>query len=101
MARMTSTALTRSETLILPRAMGRAPRSLWGDAWRRFRRNRLAMAGLVYLGLLLAIAVAAPALAPHNPVQSDVAHAGTFRRAAWQDTANPKRTGSWDYPLGT
>jgi peptide/nickel transport system permease protein len=36
-------------------AVAEAPeRTLWGDAWRRFRRHRMARAGLiVYLGLLL------------------------------------------------
>ena len=29
------------------------PRTLWGDAWRRFRKHRLAMAGAVVLLLSL------------------------------------------------
>ena len=33
-------------------------RSLWQDAWRRFRKNRTAMAGLIFLCLLVLIAVA-------------------------------------------
>ncbi|MGO5114703.1 ABC transporter permease [Candidatus Avoscillospira sp. LCP25S3_F1] len=33
-------------------------RSLWQDAWRRFRKNRTAMAGLTFLCLLVLIAVA-------------------------------------------
>jgi oligopeptide transport system permease protein len=41
-------------------------RSLWRDAARRFRRNRLAMVGLIVLLLLVAIAVLAPILAPYN-----------------------------------
>ena len=32
-------------------------RSLWQEAWRRFRKNRMAMAGLAYLSLLVVIAV--------------------------------------------
>ena len=79
----------------------RPARSLWGDAWRRLRRNRMAMVGLCYLACLAVIAVLAPAIAPHNPVQTDVRTAGTYRKAAWIDDPNPMRTGSWDYPLGT
>ena len=32
-------------------------RSLWQEAWRRFRKNRMAMAGLTYLSLLVVIAI--------------------------------------------
>ena len=76
-------------------------RTLRQDAWRRFRRNHLAIAGIVYLVLLIGIAVAAPAIAPQNPVRADVKQAGTYRQAAWVTEANPKRTGLWAYPLGT
>ena len=79
----------------------RAPRSLWSNAWRQFRRNKLAMAGLTFLFILAIIAIMAPAISPHNPVQSDLKVAGKYRQAAWIQTDNPKTTGSWDYPLGT
>ena len=36
-------------------------------AWLRIRRNRLAMAGLIIVGLLLVIAALAPWIAPHDP----------------------------------
>jgi peptide/nickel transport system permease protein len=36
-------------------------------AWLRIRRNRLAMAGLVIVGLLLLVALLAPWIAPHDP----------------------------------
>lgn len=79
----------------------RAPRSLWSNAWRQFRRNKLAMVGMVYLFILAIVAILAPAIAPHNPVQSDLKVAGKYRQAAWIQTDDPKTTGSWDYPLGT
>ncbi len=41
--------------------------TLLGDAWRRFRGNRLALVGLVIVGALLGAAVLAPWLAPHDP----------------------------------
>mgnify|MGYP006191741029 CR=1 FL=1 len=34
-------------------------------------------------------------------VTSDVGAAGTYRNAAWIENVNPKKSGSWDYPLGT
>lgn len=79
----------------------RPSRSLWSDAWRRLRRNKMAMAGLVYLGLLTGVALFAPVIAPHNPVRTDVVTAGTYRKAAWYTDANPRRAGNWNYPLGT
>ena len=42
-------------------------RSLWGDAFRRLRRNRLAMASAIIIVILAGIAVAAPLIAPHPP----------------------------------
>lgn len=79
----------------------RAPRSLWSNAWRQFRRNKLAMVGLIYLIFLAFVAVLAPSIAPHNPVQSDLRTAGKYRQAAWITVDDPKKTGDWSYPLGT
>jgi oligopeptide transport system permease protein len=36
--------------------------SLWRDAWRRLQRNRLAMAGLISVGVIVAAALAGPPL---------------------------------------
>ena len=53
------------------------------------------------LFFLTAVAIFAPVIAPHNPVQSDLRTAGKYRQAAWIQTDNPKTTGDWSYPLGT
>ncbi len=37
---------------------GNKQRSLWAEAWRRFKKNRLAMAGLCFIFLLVIIAIA-------------------------------------------
>jgi oligopeptide transport system permease protein len=39
--------------------------SFWMGAWRRFRRNRLAVGGLIFVALILIIAIAAPVLTPY------------------------------------
>src|SRR3989337_561529 len=39
---------------LLPRARPAASETLWGEAWRRFRRHRLAMAGAGALVLMVA-----------------------------------------------
>jgi glutathione transport system permease protein len=54
--------------------LARAPRSLWRDAWSRFRRNPVAIGGGVVMLLLLAVAVGASLLAPYNPSIQDLAN---------------------------
>lgn len=82
-------------------SMAKKPRSLWSDAWRRFRKNKIALLGLGYLVFLIFVAIFAPWLATHNPVKADVGVAGTLRQAAWVSDPNPLKTGDWAYPLGT
>lgn len=40
--------------------------------WEQFRKNRLAVAGLVLVGLLFVVAAAAPWLSPHSPTAYDL-----------------------------
>ena len=42
-------------------------------AWLRIRRNRLAMVGLVIVAALIAVAVLAPVIAPHDPYVQNLA----------------------------
>src|SRR2546423_11158841 len=56
------------------RTLGRAPRSLWRDAWARLRRNRFAIAGGVVALLLVLLALLAPVVAPYNPIDQDYDH---------------------------
>jgi glutathione transport system permease protein len=50
------------------------PRSLWRDAWRTLQRNRFALAGGVVLLLFIVVAVAAPLIAPYDPIAQDYDH---------------------------
>jgi peptide/nickel transport system permease protein len=43
------------------------PRSLWRDAWRKLRRNRVAMAGGIVFLIIVLIALFAPLIAPQDP----------------------------------
>lgn len=45
------------------RTAGERQATLWGDAWRRLRRNRLAVAGLIVVAVLCVVALFAPVLA--------------------------------------
>src|ERR1041384_4801918 len=92
MSQATMTLASEAPPATLPGSLGntRTPRSLWSNAWRQFRRNLLAMAGMIFLVLLAAVAIFAPIIAPHNPVVSDLKVAGKYRQAAWIQTDNEK-----------
>lgn len=51
--------------------MAEAVRGLWGDAWRRLRRNRAAVVAMAVLGLLLVASLAGPLLSPYALDQVD------------------------------
>jgi len=46
--------------------------TLVGDAWRRFRRNRLALIGLLVVAVIVFAAVLAPWLAPQDPAKQSL-----------------------------
>jgi peptide/nickel transport system permease protein len=52
-----------SATLLTPEER---PTNLWRDAWRRLRRNRLAVTGLVIIAALVLVAVLGPWLTPYD-----------------------------------
>jgi len=43
--------------------------SLYKDAWRRLRRNKLAMLGLAIVIILIMIAIFAPFISPYDPIE--------------------------------
>lgn len=53
-------------------------KSFYQLAWRRFRKNRLAVFGLVILSALIIVSVLAPLLAPYNPFISQKNEAGLY-----------------------
>jgi peptide/nickel transport system permease protein len=46
--------------------------TLVGDAWRRFRRNRLALIGLLIVAMIVTAAAFAPWLAPYDPAKQSL-----------------------------
>jgi oligopeptide transport system permease protein len=76
--------------------------SLWQNAWRRLRRNRLAMAGLISVGVIVAAALAGPPLIAattgytydYIPSQSDLIRSFPPFRA-------PDGSLSLSHPMGT
>lgn len=45
--------------------------SLWGDIWYRLKKNRLAIAGLFVVIVLIVVAIFAPLIAPYDPIKID------------------------------
>jgi len=64
MAVQTGVARGVAREVVAPRRQ----RGLWSDAWRRLSANRLAMAGLAYVLLLVLVAIFADLIAPFDPI---------------------------------
>ncbi|PLR81715.1 ABC transporter permease [Bacillus sp. V33-4] len=47
-------------------AVTRPSQSYWQDAWRRLRKNKLAMSGLFFLVLITFMSIFGPAISPHS-----------------------------------
>jgi peptide/nickel transport system permease protein len=62
--------------LDLQAADKRKPRTLMGDAWAQFRRNRLAMLGIAVLGFLIVAITIGPLVYPVDPKHIDISVAG-------------------------
>ncbi len=52
-------------TVVASEPIAPAQASLWSDAWRKLRRNRLALGGAVYLTLVVAVALTALVWTPY------------------------------------
>lgn len=50
----------------------REHRSLWNDAARRFRKNRLAVAGLIIIILFILAAIFGPVISPYDFLEQDI-----------------------------
>ncbi|UJL45972.1 ABC transporter permease [Virgibacillus sp. NKC19-16] len=53
-------------------SVSRPSLSYWEDAWKRLVKNKLAMAGLVFLVLLIFMAIFGPVLSPHQVNEQDL-----------------------------
>lgn len=74
-------------------------RSLWADAWIRLRRNKAAVVGMFIIGFFVVVALFAPLIAPHNPLQI---HDGmSYLPPAWVEESSTGRVGDPRFLLGT
>lgn len=63
-----ATAAASQERAVELNVLARKQRSLWGDALERLFRNKMAVVGLVIVGLFMLLALFAPVIAPYDPV---------------------------------
>jgi oligopeptide transport system permease protein len=63
------TIAARTIDLVAP---PRRQASLWGDAWRRLIRNKMAVVGGIVVAVLLLVALFAGQLAPYDPTKQDM-----------------------------
>jgi peptide/nickel transport system permease protein len=86
---MTATTTTESPVpaLQLNPILRKKQRTLWGDAWDQFRRNRLAMLGLFLILVLTLFCLVGPLVYTVDPGYIDVMIA--------------EQSPSWDHPMGT
>ena len=75
-------------------------RSLMADAWYRLLRNKASVAGGIVIIAFFLVALAAPLVAPHSPLQR---HSGgkDFLPPAWVEKGPNGKAGDPTYPLGT
>jgi oligopeptide transport system permease protein len=57
--------------------------SYWGLALKRLLRNRLAVAGLILIAVLVAVALLAPLIAPDDPSQQNLTADGQYQGPSW------------------
>ncbi len=86
MTATTSTERTVAAIQLTP-ANPRKQRTLWGDAWAQFRRNRLSMLGLAILVTLTLFCLFGPLVYTVDPTHIDVLAA--------------ELSPSWEHPMGT
>ncbi len=78
----------------------RKPTSLWADAWRRLIRNKASILGMIIVAFFVLVAIFAPVLAPHPPLQ--IFMGNPYRQPAWTQLPNdPAHTGDPTWILGT
>ena len=64
-------AVAGSRRLAVAEVPSKRQASLWGDAWRRLARNRMAVAGGVVVIIIILVALLADVIAPYSPTKQD------------------------------
>ncbi|MFO7635456.1 MAG: ABC transporter permease [Caldilinea sp.] len=81
------------------RALARPSRSLWRDAWARLLHNKAAVVGAIVIIMFMLVAVFAPVLAPHNPLEMNSGKG--FLPPVWVERSATGKAGDPEFILGT
>lgn len=95
----TSLGNTRKAADQTEQLLARPPRSLWRDGWHRLLRNKAALAGATVVIVFVFIAIFAPLLAPHNPLELNSGKG--FLPPAWVTRSATGKAGDPNFLLGT
>ena len=66
----------------------------WKIVWKRFKKHKLALAGIVVIGLILLACLLAPWIAPHDPIKQNrdannqIIRNGPISAEYWMGTDN-------------
>jgi oligopeptide transport system permease protein len=90
---------TTNVTPVTQQIIQRPPRSLWSDAWRRLLKNKAAVGGSIVILLFTLLAIFAPVLAPHNPLQ--IYDGSRYLPPAWVERGPTGLPGNPKFLLGT
>jgi ABC-type dipeptide/oligopeptide/nickel transport system permease subunit len=96
---MTTQSTTGNQSFVIPTTITRPPRSLWSDAWRRLLRNKAAIGGAIVILIFSLVAIFAPLLAPHNPLQ--IYPNSRYLPPAWEEMGPGGKPGNPNFLLGT
>ncbi len=80
-------------------ALSRPARSLWRDAWSRLLHNKAAVAGAIVILFFMFVAIFAPVLAPHNPLELNSGKG--FLPPMWVERSSTGKAGVPEFILGT
>ncbi len=96
---MTAQAGTPGNRVYLEQTIARPPRSLWSDAWHRLLKNKAAVGGAIVIMIFSLVAIFAPLLAPHSPLQ--IYDGQKYLPPAWEERGPTGKPGNPDFLLGT
>ena len=71
---------------------GRSPAR---DAWREFRRNKVAVSGMIFIGIVIVIAFLAPLITPYHYSTQNTAHARAKPLTGYDITINQAENCTW------
>jgi oligopeptide transport system permease protein len=83
----------------MTKALSRPSRSFWQDAWSRLIHNKAAVAGAIVILFFLFVAIFAPVLAPHNPLELNSGKG--FLPPMWVEQSATGKAGVPEFVLGT